>query len=230
VPDVPKVGAVAKVAQAAEVGLLGKAVGVVSKGAGAVTKRLPGGNVIDAGLRVYDTAMNAETQNEKADGYGRAAGGLAGSMAGAAMGAAIGSVVPVVGTAIGGLVGAVLGSMGGEELGSLLGLKLFGEDEPAAQAAAPGDVARSIAAAAPAPTAPVVAQALEQAKPAGAPAKIEQSFAFSPSNSFTIQGDVNDPAQLARDLEPYQRAQFEAWWREMSARQGNTQLFDESHV
>lgn len=231
-PEVAKVGTVAKVAQAAEGGLLGKAVGLASK-ASVVAKRMPGGNVLDAGFKVIDTAMNAETLNEKAEGYGSAAGGLAGSMAGAAMGAAVGSVVPVVGTVVGGLIGAVLGGMGGEELGGFLGVKLFGEDEEVAKAdkgTVPGDVARSIAAAVPAPTAPVVAQALEQAKPAGAPAKIDQSFAFSPTNSYTIQGDVKDPAQLAREMEPYQRAQFDAWWREMSSRQPTTQLFDEAHV
>lgn len=175
---------------------------------------------------------------------------IAGRMAGGAAGAAIGSVVPVLGTAIGGAIGAALGSMGGEGIGSWLGKKLFGEDEqvakveqskaaaatvvqalePARPKSGPGDVARSIAAAAPAPTAPVVAQALEQAKPKGEPAKIDQSFAFSPSNSYTIQGDVKDPAQLAREMEPYQRAQFEAWWREMSSRQSTTQLFDAAHV
>jgi TP901 family phage tail tape measure protein len=234
VPEIGKLGAVAKVAQVAEGGVLSKAVGLASK-TGVLAKRLPGGNVLDAGFQVYNTAMTAETQNEKAEGYGRAAGGLAGSMAGSSVGAAIGSVVPIVGTAIGGLIGAVLGGMGGEELGGFLGLKIFGEDEPAAKAdkadkASPGDVARAIAEAAPPPTAPVVAQALEQAKPKGEAPKIDQSFAFSPTNSYTIQGDVKDPAQLARDLEPYQKAQFEAWWREMSSRQSSAQLYDEAHV
>lgn len=212
----------------ADVGRMGRFIG----GVGKVTKvagRLPGGQVLDAGMSVLDTALNAKTQDEKAEGYGGAAGGLAGALAGGAAGAALGSVVPVLGTAIGGAIGAALGSMGGEGIGSWLGKKLFGEDEQVAKSA-PGDVARSIAAAAPAPTAPVVAQALEQAKPKGEAAKIDQAFSFSPSNSYTIQGDVKDPAQLAREMEPYQRAQFEAWWREMSSRQSTTQLFDAAHV
>lgn len=228
------VGAVSTAAApaVADVGRMGRFIG----GVGKVTKvagRLPGGQVLDAGMTVLDTALNATTQDEKAEGYGGAAGGLAGALAGGAAGAAIGSVVPVLGTAIGGAIGAALGSMGGEGIGSWLGKKLFGEDEQVAGGdakPAPGDVARSIAAAAPAPTAPVVAQALEQAKPQGAPAKIDQSFAFSPTTSYTIQGDVKDPAQLARAMEPYQRAQFDAWWREMSSRQPTTQLFDAAHV
>ncbi|WP_252090446.1 phage tail tape measure protein [Pseudomonas sp. MWU13-3659] len=219
------------VPSAGEAGLLGKTVGLVGK----VAKRLPGGNVADAAFKVFETATTAQTQDEKAEGYGQAAGGLAGSMAGAAAGAAIGSVVPIIGTAIGGLIGGVLGGIGGEELGGFLGLKMFGSGDEADKtgqdkAASPGDVARSIAAAAPAPTAPVVAQALEQAKPSGGAGKVDQSFAFSPTNTYTIQGDVKDPAQLARDLEPFQRAQFDSWWREMSARQSNAQLFDEAHV
>lgn len=94
-----------------------------------LAKRLPGGNVIDAGMGAIDTAMNATTQDEKAEGYGGAAGGLAGAMAGGAMGAALGSVVPVIGTVIGGAIGAAIGGMGGEALGGFLGKKWFGEDE-----------------------------------------------------------------------------------------------------
>ena len=150
------------------------AVGKVSK----VVAKLPGGKVLDAGMTVIDTAMNAKTQDEKAEGYGSAAGGLAGALAGGAAGAAIGSVVPIIGTAIGGAIGAAIGGMGGEGLGGWLGKKLFGDDEQLAKAdkdkAAPGDVARSIAAASPAPTAPVVAQALEQAKPKTDPPKVDQ--------------------------------------------------------
>ncbi|MEX5340459.1 hypothetical protein [Pseudomonas sp. I2] len=99
-----------------------------------MAKRLPGGNVVDAGAEALDVALNAETQDEKAEGYGGAAGSLAGTLAGAAAGAAIGSVVPVLGTAVGGALGAVLGGMGGESLGGWLGKKLFGEAEPAGPA------------------------------------------------------------------------------------------------
>ncbi|AFK72401.1 phage tail tape measure protein [Pseudomonas putida] len=95
-----------------------------------LTKRLPGGNIMDAGTAALDVALNAETKDEKAEGYGGAAGSLAGTLAGAAAGAAIGSVVPVIGTAVGGAVGAVLGGMGGESFGGWLGKRWFG-DEPA---------------------------------------------------------------------------------------------------
>ncbi|WP_432777588.1 phage tail tape measure protein [Pseudomonas fortuita] len=95
-----------------------------------LTKRLPGGNIIDAGAVAIDVALNAETKDEKAEGYGGAAGSLAGTLAGAAAGAAIGSVVPVIGTAVGGAVGAVLGGLGGESFGGWLGKRWFG-DEPA---------------------------------------------------------------------------------------------------
>jgi len=102
-----------------------------------LAKSLPGGNLLDAGLGAVDTAMNATTQDEKAEGYGGAAGGLAGALAGGAMGAAIGSVVPVIGTAIGGAIGAAIGSMGGESLGGFLGKKWFGEDEDKPEESAP---------------------------------------------------------------------------------------------
>jgi len=85
--------------------------------------------VIEAGFRVKDTYDNAETQDEKAEGYGAAAGGLAGTLAGAAAGAAIGSAVPVIGTIVGGLIGGYLGSLGGDALGGAIGKSMFGSDE-----------------------------------------------------------------------------------------------------
>ncbi|MCP1489407.1 ElaB/YqjD/DUF883 family membrane-anchored ribosome-binding protein [Pseudomonas fluorescens] len=85
--------------------------------------------VVDAGFKAYDTYQNAETQDEKAEGYGAAAGGLAGTLAGAAAGAAIGSAVPVIGTIVGGFIGAYLGSQGGDALGGFMGKKMFGTDE-----------------------------------------------------------------------------------------------------
>lgn len=88
--------------------------------------------LIEAGLIAADTYQNAETRDEKAEGYGNAAGTLAGTLAGAAAGAAIGSVVPVIGTVVGGLIGGFLGSWGGGELGSAVGKAAFGgPDAPA---------------------------------------------------------------------------------------------------
>jgi TP901 family phage tail tape measure protein len=84
--------------------------------------------VVDAGFKAYDTYQNAETQDEKAEGYGQAAGGLAGTLAGAAAGAAIGTAVPVIGNIVGGLIGGYLGYMGGDALGGVAGKSMFGGD------------------------------------------------------------------------------------------------------
>jgi TP901 family phage tail tape measure protein len=98
----------------------GLGIGSAVKGAAVVA-------VVDAGFKVYDTYQNAETQDDKAEGYGAAAGGLAGTLSGAAAGAALGTLLlPVIGTAIGGLVGGVLGNMGGDVLGGYLGKAAFG--------------------------------------------------------------------------------------------------------
>ncbi|MFF7108106.1 phage tail tape measure protein [Pseudomonas sichuanensis] len=220
----------------------GKSVGSMVRSVRSVTKGLshgPGGKVLDAVPGVLDVALNAETRNEKAEGYGGVAGGLAGAWAGgsagAAAGAALGSVVPIIGTAIGGVVGGAIGmaigGLTGDSIGGWLGKKLFGEDEQVAEGkSAPGDVARSIAAAAPAPTAPVVAQALEQAKPRSEPPKVDQQFSYMPNMPITIQGDAKDPDQLFRSLESRIRNSWDSWSRETMGRQASTQLFDEAHV
>ncbi|MGE1153651.1 phage tail tape measure protein [Pseudomonas kitaguniensis] len=123
IPPVPPVpvpsGALAKLSGAVQVaGKVGKA-----------AKMIPGASVMEAGAMAFDTFENATTQDEKAEGYGAAAGNLAGAMAGAAAGAAIGSVVPIIGTAIGSLIGAYVGSQGGSVLGGSLGKSLFGGDD-----------------------------------------------------------------------------------------------------
>lgn len=143
VPVPPTGGVMAKVAAVAETaGKVGK-----------VGKVIPGGSLLEAGSLAVDTYLTAETRDEKAEGYGAAAGSLAGTMAGAAAGAAIGSVVPIIGTAIGGLVGAYLGSMGGTALGGAVGKSWFGgeEEKPVAPATPlllaprPGPVVPSLA-------------------------------------------------------------------------------------
>lgn len=119
-----------------ELGRLGQMV----RGVRGVTRyigKLPGGKFADAIPGVLDTAVNAETRDEKAEGYGGAAGGMAGAWAGASVGAAIGSVVPVIGTAIGGAIGMAIGGIGGEALGGWLSKKLFGEEKPEAVAEVP---------------------------------------------------------------------------------------------
>ncbi|MDT8907023.1 phage tail tape measure protein [Pseudomonas prosekii] len=215
VSAMPKVGLLAAApmaaaAEAASGGSLGRAVQSI-RGVTRATKRIPGGNVLDAGVGVLDTALNATTQDEKAEGYGGAAGGLAGALAGGAAGAAIGSVVPVIGTAIGGLIGAALGGLGGESIGGFLGKSWFGSDGKAEEAKPPEVVKPAE------PTPPV-------------PPKVEQAFSFSPQVSITVQGDVKDPAQLARDLEPHLRQLMESFSRDVAARQASSQLFDSPHV
>ncbi|MDF5892756.1 phage tail tape measure protein [Pseudomonas syringae pv. syringae] len=215
-------------------GRLARLAGAAGK-LGSVAKVVPGAKFLDAGMLALDTYQNAETQDERAEGYGGAAGGLAGALAGGAAGAAIGSIVPVIGTAIGGAVGAFLGGMGGQDIGGFLGKALFGSDEKteaiagktgdAKPSAAPGDVVKAMAAVAPAPLAlPAVVKAAEQSKPE--PAKVDQQFTFSPNMPVSVQGDVKDPAQLAREIAPYLQRQFEEFSRQASARQ----LFDAPHV
>ncbi|MEB2647619.1 phage tail tape measure protein [Pseudomonas canadensis] len=101
---------------------LGRGMGVNLKGPAVLA-------LIDAGFKAKDTYDNAETQDEKAEGYGAAAGSFAGTLAGAAAGAAIGSALPVIGTIVGGLIGGWLGSMGGDALGGAVGKSMFGADE-----------------------------------------------------------------------------------------------------
>lgn len=228
VSALPKAAAVAAlpmaaVAEAVPSGSLGQAVKSI-RGVTRLSKRVPGGSVLDAGVGALDTALNATTQDEKAEGYGSAAGGLAGALAGGAAGAAIGSVVPVIGTFIGGAIGAALGGLGGEGIGGLLGKSWFGSDDKAE-----GAKADKPAASADVPTKPPeVAKVVEPTPPA--PPKVEQAFSFAPQVSITVQGDVKDPAQLARDLEPHLRQLMESFSRDVAARQTSGQLFDSPHV
>jgi TP901 family phage tail tape measure protein len=238
-----------------------QAVGKIGKAA----KMIPGGSLMEAGAMAFDTYENAKTKDEKAEGYGAAAGNLAGTMAGAAAGAAIGSVVPIIGTAIGGLVGAYLGSMGGSALGGAAGKSWFGgEDEkpappvtpllmaprpgpaipslatmgksfngangsgallmaPAPQAPVLGDVARSLAVAAPTRPAAVAIQPKEPEKPV--PAKVDQKFEYSLSMPVVVQGDVKDPQRLAQDLMPHMRLMMAD-----AAKQNAAKLYDEPHL
>lgn len=232
VPSVPS-GALSK---------LGVVAGTVGK-VGKAAKVIPGGTLLESGAMAFETFQNAKTKDEKAEGYGSAAGNLAGTMAGAAAGAAIGSVVPIIGTAIGGMIGAYLGSQGGAALGGSLGKSLFGgEDEkPEQTAKAPvpatplmmasaaqqgpvlGDVARSMAVTAPLKSAALAIQPKEPEKPV--PAKVDQQFQYSLSMPVTVQGDVKDPQTLAQDLLPHMQRMIEG-----AAKQNAAKLYDEPHV
>ncbi|WP_368607607.1 phage tail tape measure protein [Pseudomonas fulva] len=153
-PALPAAGVSKLVAAPAvpELSRLGQMVRSV-RGVTKVAGKLPGGQVADAIPGVLDTALNARTRDEKAEGYGGVAGGMAGAWAGGIAGAAIGSVVPVIGTAVGGAIGMALGGLGGESLGGWLGKTWFGDDkDKPQQEQEPVD-----GLAAPAPQAPAVA-------------------------------------------------------------------------
>lgn len=200
------------------------AVGTISKAG----KAIPAGTVFEAGIKAFDTYTTAKTAQEKAEGYGGAAGGLAGSVAGAAAGAAIGSVVPIIGTAVGGLVGAFLGGMGGDALGGMFGKSsfaksLFGND------AEPGDVVRSMNAKTGSPQAPSPLMLKSETKPA----PIDQKFTFAPHMAITIEGDVKDPDELMRKLQPMMQGQLNDFARQMedNARRANDRkLYDAPHI
>ncbi|UMZ13287.1 phage tail tape measure protein [Pseudomonas sp. MPFS] len=241
------------------------------KNSGNVIKPLiKGGSVLSVAGAVYqaaDTYQNAKTRDEKAEGYGKAAGGLAGGVLGAAAGAVagvaasamtgamVGSAVPVLGTVVGGIVGAgvgILSAWAGTEAGGYLGKKLFGGDDSLKSMPAAGplmmrdagknippvmdDIANSFKSG---QTPPLMGQVVRSMPPAPGPSStlaepfkaplapaIEQQFSFAPAISVTVQGDVKDPAQLARELEPYLRWQFDEYSRQASARQ----LSDAPHV
>ena len=200
------------------------AVGTISKAG----KAIPAGSLFEAGIKAFDTYTTAKTAEEKAEGYGGAAGGLAGTMAGAAAGAAIGSVVPIIGTAMGGLVGAFLGGMGGDAVGGMFGKSsfaksLFGSD------AEPGDVVRSMSAQSGRTQAPSPLML----KPESKPAVVDQKITFAPHMPITIEGDVKDPDELMRKLQPMMQGQFQDFARRMEddARRANDRkLYDAPHI
>ncbi len=199
---------------------------------GGLGKGNPAAAVFDAALNAKDVYDNAKTRDEKAEGYGDAAGTLAGTLAGAAAGAAIGSVVPIIGTAIGGLIGGVLGGMGGGRLGGVVGKSLFGGPEtPAAAISRPavsllvGDrtgpavpmltsMGASFAPKDPRITSsaalavPALADVSKSLKKAGnnnalpSGSRPNQKITVSPSFSITVHGDVKDPRELIDKLMP----------------------------
>ncbi|AZC23238.1 phage tail tape measure protein [Pseudomonas sessilinigenes] len=87
-----------------------------------------------------------------------------------------------------------------------------------------GQVVRSMAGTESPVATPAMIKPPELAKPL--PPKVDQQFSFAPALSVTVQGDVKDPAQLARELTPHLRLQFDEYSRQAAARQ----LSDEPHV
>lgn len=183
-------GAAGVAGEASTLGRMVRSVRGVTRAAG----KLPGGKLIDAVPGALDVALNAETKDEKAEGYGGVAGGMAGAMAGAAAGAAIGSVVPLIGTAVGGAIGAALGGLGGESVGGWLGKKWFGEEKPESEQVVKESApvpALPVAGLMPAPVVKDLAPAAVTTRPA-APSKpvdqmtdaeVEQAYAKLPNSA-----------------------------------------------
>ncbi|WP_207815428.1 phage tail tape measure protein [Pseudomonas sp. 50_B] len=178
-----------------------------------------------------------------------------GLAAGAAIGSVVPVLGTAIGGAIGAAIGGTVGYLGGDALGSYAGKAMFGSDDSLKRmpAAGPlmmvnagkdippvlgdiaksfktgqtplmmGQVVRSMGTASPPAAVPAMLKAPEPAKQVS---KVDQQFAFSPSLQVTVQGDVKDPAQVAREVEPYMRRMFDEYSRQAAARQ----LSDEPHV
>jgi hypothetical protein len=236
---------------------LGSAAGV----AGAVARRLApyagrlGGVAAMAGgaLQVYQTHRDAKTRDQKAEGYGGAAGALAGGLlgakGGAASGAMIGAFAGPLGLAVGGVVGGLVGGAAGAYIGQkALGYStkaLFGDKkaEPGAVPAPPiqpngplvGGTPEALAAAARAAAVQSALQGVLQNPPAALPRApllappapaVAPNVHFAPAITVTVQGDVKEPASIARELMPHLQRLME----ELRASQARTALFDGVHV
>ncbi len=182
-------------------------------------------------------------------------GAKMGLVAGATLGSIVPGLGTAIGGAIGAAIGGTVGYFGGDALGSYAGKAMFGSDDSLKRmpAAGPlmlanagkdippvlgdiaksfktgqtppvmGQVVRSMGSASPSAAVPAMLKAPEPAKQVP---KVDQQFAFSPSLQVTVQGDVKDPAQLAREVESYMRRMFDEYSRQAAARQ----LSDEPHV
>ncbi|WP_085656886.1 phage tail tape measure protein [Pseudomonas sp. B11(2017)] len=96
---------------------------------------------------------------------------------------------------------------------------------PLASGAAMGDVARSLAAPAGAPVPPALLAAPIPAAKAET-SKVEQRVEITTPLHITVQGDVKDPAQMARELQPYIAQQMQQATQQLQ----NRTLYDEPHV
>lgn len=102
------------------------------------------------------------------------------------------------------------------------------EPKPASGPLAPaamGDVARSLAAPASAPVPPGLLAAPTPVARSEAP-KMEQRVEISAPLHITVQGDAKDPAQMARELQPFIAQQMQQATQQLQ----NRKLYDEPHV
>lgn len=91
--------------------------------------------------------------------------------------------------------------------------------------AAMGDVARSLAAPASAPVPPALLAAPTPVARSEAP-KVEQRVEISAPLHIIVQGDAKDPAQMARELQPYIAQQMQQATQQLQ----NRQLYDQPDV
>ncbi|PNG30952.1 phage tail tape measure protein [Pseudomonas protegens] len=226
------------------------------KGVGLLSVLGTGLKVADTYQNAKTRDEKAEGYGGAAGGLaGSFVGAKMGLAAGAALGSIVPGLGTAIGGAIGAAIGGTVGYFGGDALGSYAGKAMFGSDDSLKRmpAAGPlmmvnagkdiplvlgdiaksfktgqtppmmGQVVRSMGTASPSAAAPAMLKAPEPAKQVP---KVDQQFAFSPSLQVTVQGDVKDPAQVAREVEPYMRRMFDEYSRQAAARQ----LSDEPHV
>lgn len=238
------------------IGSLFKGLAPAIKGVGLLSVLGSGLKVADNYQNAKTRDEKAEGYGGAAGGLaGSLVGAKMGLAAGAALGSVVPGLGTAIGGAIGAAIGGTVGYFGGDALGSYAGKAMFGSDDSLKRmpAAGPlmmvnagkdippvlgdiaksfktgqtppvmGQVVRSMGSAAPSVAVPAMLKAPEPAKQVP---KVDQQFAFSPNLQVTVQGDVKDPAQLAREVEPYMRRMFDEYSRQAAARQ----LSDEPHV
>ncbi|WP_416759633.1 phage tail tape measure protein [Pseudomonas sp. BNK-6] len=238
------------------VGSLFKGLAPAIKGVGLLSVLSAGLKVADTYQNAKTRDEKAEGYGGAAGGLaGSLVGAKMGLAAGAALGSVVPGLGTAVGGAIGAAIGGTVGYFGGDALGSYAGKAMFGSDDSLKRmpAAGPlmmvnagkdippvlgdiaksfktgqtppmmGQVVRSMGTASPSAAVPAMLKAPEPAKQVP---KVDQQFTFAPTVPITVQGDVKDPAQVAREVEPHLRRMFDEFSRQAAARQ----LSDEPHV
>jgi len=125
--------------------------------------------------------------------------------------------------------GPLMMANAGQNLSPVMGdiAKSF-EPKPASGPLAPaamGDVARSLAVPTAAPVPPALLVAPVPVAKSEAP-KVEQQVQISAPLHITVQGDAKDPAQMARELQPFIAQQMQQATQQLQ----NRKLYDEPHV
>jgi TP901 family phage tail tape measure protein len=215
-------------------GPVGKAGGVLGRTVGMIGKVAPyaariGGGLAAAGAayQAVDTFRNAKTAEQKAEGYGGAAGMLGGGLAGAKLGAIAGAFGGPIGLAIGSLAGGVIGALAGEKaLGAAAKWAFVGKQPESATSLSNTPVGGA------APTvqtsaqmAAVSAALRPSAEKPVAPVAPAQ-YTFAPNLVVTVQGEAKDPRQIAQEIMPHLRRMFDQY----QAQSSRAALHDAAHL